>query len=119
VKAREEFETEVGDATTLEAILAALGYREAFRSEKYREEYSLSGVVVAVDETPIGAFVELEGAEAAIVAAAGLLGRAPADFVRQSYPALYRAWCHDRGVVPGDMMFAGRGDAPRVMSPGP
>jgi adenylate cyclase class 2 len=110
VKAREEFETEVGDADTVESILATLEYRQAFRSEKYREEFTLAGVVVALDETPIGVFVELEGAEASIVAAAALLGRTPADFVRQSYPALYRAWCHARGAVPGDMMFAGRSD---------
>jgi adenylate cyclase class 2 len=105
VKAREEFETEVGDADTVETILAGLGYRAAFQSEKYREEYSLAGVVVALDETPIGVFVELEGAEASIVAAARLLGRAPSDFLLQSYPALYRAWCHARGAVPGDMLF--------------
>ncbi len=118
VKAREEFETEVGDADTLEAILAALGYRQAFRSEKYREEFTLTGVMVALDETPIGVFVELEGAEAAIVAAAGRLGRAPADFVLQSYPTLYRAWCHARGAVPGDMVFAGRSDERPAVRPG-
>ncbi len=110
VKAREEFETDVGDADTMEAILAALGYRQAFRSEKYREEYTLDGVVVALDDTPIGVFVELEGTEGAIVAAARLLGRTPADFVLQSYPALYRAWCDARGAAPGEMVFSTPGD---------
>jgi adenylate cyclase class 2 len=108
VKTREELETRAGDAETIEMILNALGYREAFRSEKYREEFALAGgVSVALDETPIGVFVELEGEEAAIVAAAATLGRGPADFVLESYPSLYRGWCRARGLSPGRMVFDG------------
>ncbi len=104
-KAREEFETEVGHAGTVEAILGALGYARAFLSQKYREEYRLGDVIAAVDETPIGVFVELEGPEAGIVAAARLLDRGPAEYLVDSYPALYFAWCRRRGHEPGNMVF--------------
>jgi adenylate cyclase class 2 len=106
VKAREEFETSVGGAEPIEAILGALGYREAFRCEKYREEYALAdGVTAAVDETPIGVFVEIEGDEAAILEAATTLGRGPDDFILDSYPALYHAWCRARGLPAASMTF--------------
>jgi adenylate cyclase class 2 len=107
VKAREELETTVGGADTIEAILVALGYRQSFHAQKYREEFTLPGsVCAAVDETPIGVFVELEGDEDAIIAAAAALGRAPAAFVLESYPALYHAWCAARGLRAGEMLFA-------------
>jgi adenylate cyclase class 2 len=109
VKIREEFETEVADAETVEAILAALGYRQTFRSEKFREEYAATeGTSVAVDDTPIGVFVEIEGSEAGIVATATALGRSVSDYVLDSYPALYHAWCHRHGRVAGDMRFSER-----------
>jgi adenylate cyclase class 2 len=91
---------------TIEAILAALGYEQAFRAEKYREEFAMpGGITAALDETPIGVFVELEGDEDAIVAVAAALGRRPADFILASYPALYQRWCHARGVPAEAMVF--------------
>ncbi len=36
-------------------------------------------------------FVEIEGEEAAILAATRALGRTPADFLRESYRALFKA----------------------------
>ena len=91
VKAREEIETEAASAAGLLAICAALGYEPAFRYEKYREEFALPGVVIAVDDTPIGAFVEIEGDEPAIHALAARLGFAAADYVTASYRALFAA----------------------------
>src|SRR5687768_1506548 len=41
VKTREELETAIGDASTIESVLAALGFHPIFRSQKYREEYQL------------------------------------------------------------------------------
>ena len=106
VKAREELETGVGDPVMIEAILAALGYEQTFRAEKYREEFAMpSGITAALDDTPIGVFVELEGEESAIVAVAAALGRAPADFILASYPALYQGWCRDRSVPADAMVF--------------
>jgi adenylate cyclase class 2 len=89
MKLREELETTVSDAGVLQRVLEHLGLRVWFRYQKYREEYALDGVVVAVDETPIGTFVELEGTEAGITAAAAALGRTTADYILDSYCGLF------------------------------
>ncbi len=89
VKAREEIETEAANADALLAICAALGFTPGFRYEKYREEFTLPGAVIAVDDTPIGTFVEIEGEEAVIHAVAGRLGFATSDYVTASYRALF------------------------------
>jgi adenylate cyclase class 2 len=89
MKLREELETAVADAEILQRVLEHLGLRVWFRYQKYREEYTLDGVVIAIDETPIGTFVELEGAEAAITAAAAAMGRTTADYILDSYCGLF------------------------------
>ncbi len=89
VKAREEIETEAASADALLAICAALGFAPAFQYEKYREEFTLPGAVIAVDETPIGVFVEIEGDETTIHAVAGRLGFARGDYITASYRALF------------------------------
>ncbi len=91
LKARQEIETDAGSSDDLLAILAAVGFTPVFRYEKFREEYCAEGAVVAVDETPIGVFVELEGDPAAIHALAARLGCGPADFVTASYRTLFTA----------------------------
>lgn len=105
LKVREEHETPVADGAALLAILEELGWRIRFRYAKYREEFTASDVVIAVDETPIGVFVEIEGAEAAIHQTARALGRTRADYVTASYRALYLDYCRERGVSPTDMLF--------------
>lgn len=91
VKAREEIETEAASAEALLAICAALGFTPGFRYEKYREEFTLPGVVIAVDDTPVGVFVEVEGDEAVIHTVAAQLGFTAADYVTASYRALFLA----------------------------
>jgi adenylate cyclase class 2 len=105
VKAREEVETTVGVAGDAGRILAALGFLPRFRYQKYREELSLDGLVVAIDETPIGTFVELEGDEAAIAAVAGRLGRGPDDYVLASYRSLFLEHRQAHGGLGADMVF--------------
>jgi len=105
MKLREEIETEVSDPAALLALLERLGFRVWFRYEKYREEFSLSSCVVAVDETPIGTYVEIEGDEAGIDRVAKDLGRTPGDFVLDSYRGLFVRSCEARGVPATDMLF--------------
>ena len=105
MKLRDELETSVGDGQLLVAMLTKLGFQISFRYEKYREEFALKDVVIAVDETPVGTFVEIEGSDLGIVAAAAALGRAPADFVVASYRELFVRWCAKEGVAPTDMVF--------------
>ena len=75
VKVREEYETVVADGAALQTILEELGMHVWFRYEKYREEFTADDIVIAVDETPVGVFVEIEGGEDAIHAMARALGR--------------------------------------------
>lgn len=105
LKVREELETSAASAERLLAIVAALGYRPVFRYEKYREEHALPGALIAIDETPIGTFVEIEGEAAAIHDYAARLGFAPADYVTASYRGLYLAAVGDDAAT-GDMTFA-------------
>jgi adenylate cyclase class 2 len=73
-KVREELEITVDDFETAAAILQRLGYRSQQVYEKYRETFKLDDVEVVLDELPFGDFVELEGDEAQIRAAAQRLG---------------------------------------------
>ena len=69
MKLREEDETLIGDGEVLLKIFEELGLHVWFRYEKYREEFSHDDVIVAIDETPVGVFVEIEGCEQGIEAA--------------------------------------------------
>jgi adenylate cyclase class 2 len=89
MKLREEVETVVGDGEVLLRVLHEVGLHEWFRYEKYREEFSHEDVTVAIDETPVGVFVEIEGSEAGISAMAEALGRGPSDYVLDSYRGLF------------------------------
>jgi adenylate cyclase class 2 len=104
-KLREELETMVADGPLLIDIFEELGFHVWFRYEKYREEFALDDVVVAVDETPVGVFVEIEGGNQGIEEMAVALGRRPEDYLLDSYRRLYLLDCEQRGVPPGDMTF--------------
>jgi adenylate cyclase class 2 len=108
LKLREELETGVLDGACFVAILERAGFRTWFRYEKYREEFALHEVVIAIDETPVGTFVEIEGSDEGIVAAAHALGRGPGDYIVDSYRALFVRFCQEQGVAVGDMMFLAR-----------
>jgi adenylate cyclase class 2 len=100
MKSRQEIEVVIPDPDTLEAILGGLGYRKVFRYQKYRETYEWKDVEIVVDETPVGTFLEIEGKEAAIHAAAAALGFGPADYLTMSYATLFVS---SGGT--GDMVF--------------
>ena len=105
MKVRDELETAVGDGPLLVQMLERLGLRVSFRYQKYREEYEHLGVVVAIDETPIGTYVELEGGEDGIVQIAQALGRSPRDYVVSSYRGLFVQARADGEVTMTHMMF--------------
>jgi adenylate cyclase, class 2 len=108
MKTREEFESVVESGDTLLRILAELGLTPRFRYQKYREEFRINGLaslLVALDETPVGIYVELEGQEADIEVAAARLGRAPADYVRASYRTLFLEFREAHHVSASDMLF--------------
>jgi len=104
-KSREELETGLENPETAIEIFERIGMRRGFRYQKYRQEFALRGVHVAVDETPIGNYAELEGAKDEILDLAGNLGIAKSLFIRKSYHALYLDYCRERAITPQSMVF--------------
>jgi adenylate cyclase, class 2 len=111
-KSREELETTVVNAAEIMTILKHLGLNVWFRYQKFREEYTLtvkeypeSEVHVALDQTPLGFYAELEGSPERIRALAAQLGFKEEEFIRDSYYSLYLRSCEQRGVDPGNMVF--------------
>jgi adenylate cyclase class 2 len=105
MKLREEFETVASDGEALLRIFEQLGYRVWFRYQKFREEFASSDVIVAVDETPVGTFVEIEGSEDGITRMARALARGPDDYIKDSYRGLFVGYCQTQGLPLGDMVF--------------
>ena len=104
-KLREELETIVSDGLLLLRILEDVGFRVWFRCQKYREEFVLDDVIVAVDETPFGTFVEIEGGDRGIARMASALSRGPDDYLLDSYRGLFSEHCRQRGLPVTDMLF--------------
>ena len=108
IKTRAERETAVENAEELEAILAGLGFSRRFRYEKRREEWRFERCTVALDETPIGRFVEVEGDPTAIRRAVVALGLDFAEAIPYSYARLYEERRREDPSLPEDMVFEGR-----------
>jgi adenylate cyclase class 2 len=106
-KSREEIESTVDDPAAAAIILERLGYQRIFRYEKYRTEFQRPGErgIATVDETPIGAFLELEGSPRWVDRAARALGFSAAGYITRSYGSLYFESCSARGVTPTNMVF--------------
>jgi adenylate cyclase class 2 len=116
-KVREEIEVEMLEGEVLSKIFEGLGMRGWFRYEKYRTTYKLgasvawgAGLLIEVDETPIGVFAELEGPPEAIDRAAEELGYSKKDYLLRNYLTLYEEDCRSKGVARGDMVFQTRKD---------
>jgi len=112
-KVREEIEMEVTDGETLTTIFEGLGMSGWFRYEKFRTTFRLPatkgwarGLLIELDETPIGTFVELEGPAPAIDRAAAELGYSKRDYVLKNYLTLYVEECRRRGEQPTHMLFS-------------
>jgi adenylate cyclase class 2 len=107
MKVREEIETVIGDGDILLRVLKELGLHVWFRYEKYREEFAHEDVIIAIDETPVGTFVEIEGSEHGINTAAVALGRCTSDYIVDSYRGLFLQHREALGLDGQDMVFDG------------
>jgi adenylate cyclase, class 2 len=106
MKVTPEHETIISDGEVMLRVFEELGLHVWFRYEKYREEFVAEDVVIAIDETPVGVFVEIEGSEEHIGRTAQALGRGPADYITDSYRTLFvahRKQCG--GANDEDMVF--------------
>lgn len=106
-KSRFESETRVSDPAACREILNRLGFQQVYRYEKYRTEYLREDDlgVVALDETPIGVFFELEGSPAWIDATAQLMGFGLKSYIVQSYMALHQSCQRRLGLPMRAMVF--------------
>lgn len=111
-KTREELETRVADGDALLRVLERMGLSTRFRYQKYRREFRLgtgSGpageVHIALDETPIGVYAELEGSGPGIKKVARAMGIEQSQFLRDSYASLYIEFCRTRGLPVENMTF--------------
>ncbi len=105
MKVRDEYETVIGDGQVLQHVLEELGLHVWFRYEKYREEYAAEDVTVAIDETPVGTYVEIEGGEEGILTMTQALGRSAADFILDSYRGLFIKHREQFGFSTVNMVF--------------
>ena len=87
-KVREEFETSVSDSGQVRRILKALGLRPSFTYRKHRTVLRHGRLAICLDESPAGAFLELEGRRHEITRFAKRLGFGRADFIQADYVAL-------------------------------
>lgn len=106
VKRRAETQCGVDDPEALLAIFAQLGLEVSRRYQKWREAWSLEGVEVALDETPMGPFVELEGPAVLLRPLARTLGLDPDGALAGSYSELWVAWRRSHPEAPVDMVFS-------------
>jgi adenylate cyclase class 2 len=104
-KQKLEREVEVRFSVRWPSILRSLGLRPSFRYEKYRTTFRLRGLHLDLDETPVGVFLELEGAPRSIDRVARALGFAPREYIRGTYWDVYAADCRRRGRAPRNMLF--------------
>ena len=105
VKRRREFETSVADGEAAEAILAGLGLTKRFRYEKRREEWKFEDCLIALDQTPLGDFVEIEGDPTQIRRAVSLLELDSSEAIPYSYAKLYALRREKDRSLPPDMVF--------------
>lgn len=107
VKDREEVECRVSDPENLLRILSELGFALSFRYQKYRTVYRMDSVDLefCVDETPIGAFVEIEGDVEQIHIQSERLGFKRSQYITDSYATLYLRWCDEHNIQSSSMMF--------------
>lgn len=105
-KHRIETETEIADGDALGAVFVQLGYQPVFIYEKWRAEFSDGSGHCVLDETPIGAFAELEGAGEWIDAISSKLGVNPASLMTLSYGRLFEDWRTETNSSAHDMTFS-------------
>jgi adenylate cyclase class 2 len=94
-KVRLELETEVENGEALYSILEELGLASRFRYEKYRTTFRPKkreagrSVMLTIDETPVGNYLEIEGKPEMIHRVASQLGFSPTQYITKSYTELF------------------------------
>ena len=104
-KQRDETETDLPDGALLLEILERAGMRCAFRYQKHRTIYRLASILMTVDETPIGNYLEVEGSAGAITRFARKLGFEESEFITATYHELFLSYIKAHHIKSEDMVF--------------
>jgi adenylate cyclase class 2 len=104
-KSRAEMETEISDGNALLKALERIGFRCTFRYQKYRTLYRCGSVLIALDETPIGNYIEVEGSPAGIERISRKLGFARGDFITGTYYELFHLYGRANHIRSKHMVF--------------
>ncbi len=102
---RREIEFAVSDFDLAKQFIEALGYKVIFVYEKFRTTFELDRAHIMLDETPIGNFVEIEGALETLKPIAAKLGLNWDAAVPASYHALFKRVCEARRLEFRDLSF--------------
>ncbi len=102
-RVRSEHEVKVANPETMRSILEAVGFQVVRRYQKYREEWRLGSVMIALDHTPMGDFAEFEGDGCERVAKR--CGLDPEKAERRNYLRLYAAYREEHPEAPEEMVF--------------
>lgn len=92
--------------TQARALLEKLGFSLCFRYEKYRETFRYQEAKIVLDETPVGAFMETEGARAVISIMVTRLGFDASTRLTMSYSEIFHAVRSTYQLLFADMTFA-------------
>lgn len=104
-KTRIETETRIDNGEKMEAILRALQFEPSFRYEKFRAEWKDKTGHVVIDETPIGAYGEIEGPPDWIDSVARDLRIDRKDYITQAYTELFNLWKRQTNNAAEEMTF--------------
>ncbi len=89
-KIRREFETALSSPAQAAKILKSLGLKAVFSYRKHRTLFVKGRLRIALDETSIGNFVELEGEQHEIARFAEAMGFERGDFIKADYVTLIK-----------------------------
>lgn len=109
LKVREEIESNVDAPERVVELFERLGFHRSFRYQKYRTVYHLDraghSIIVTLDETPMGNFIEIEGDEEGVLQTMQAAGFSTDEIIRESYPELQAHRCQQRGIPLEDLIF--------------
>jgi predicted adenylyl cyclase CyaB len=89
LKHRDEIECKCEDAGLMVRILDEIGYKVTTQYSKYRTVFEKDGLMVSLDETEAGNYLEVEGPSDEVITQLGKqLGYSEGDYVRRTYAEL-------------------------------
>jgi adenylate cyclase class 2 len=101
-KVFEEVESDVEHPEQLQELFRGLGYCDAFRYEKLREQWVLDECLICLDLLPFGRYVEIEGSPEAISRCALQLGLEAERWTTKTYHQLNQERLAEKGLTPDE-----------------